>query len=176
VRIERSLALAHLPNGRKSRHVGRPLADLVAPALGKTLAARGFAAANVVLAWPDIVGDRLAKFCEPIALEWPRGPRTGEDERPPATLVVRVEGAFALEVQHLSPLILERINSHFGWRCAGKLVIRQGRVSPNTPSKPLLIEPDAEAVAKSRKMTAEIADDALRDAITGLGALVLTKR
>src|SRR5438270_388996 len=82
-------------------------------------------------AWPEIVGERLAKVCEPISLEWARGPRTGEDERQPATLVVRVEGAFGLEVQHLAPALLERINSHFGWRCAGKLAIRQGRVSPN---------------------------------------------
>ena len=53
--------------------VGRQLGDLVAPALGKALAARGFAAADVVMAWREIVGERLAAASEPSALEWPRG-------------------------------------------------------------------------------------------------------
>ena len=164
------------PGRRRPRQIGRPLADLVAPALGKTLAARGFAAADVVLAWPEIVGERLAKVCEPIALEWPRGPRVGEDEGKSATLVIRVEGAFGLEVQHLAPAILERINSHFGWRCAGKLAIRQGRVAAKAGPKPAAPPPDAQAMANSRRMAAEIADDGLRRAVIELGALVLAKR
>ena len=145
------------PTRRQPRQIGRPLADLVAPALGKTLAARGFAAADVVLAWPEIVGERLAKVCEPVALEWPRGSKADVDDRSSATLVMRVEGAYGLEVQHLAPVILERINSHFGWRCAGKLAIRQGRVSARKEPKPEKARPDTQAVAKSREMAAEIA-------------------
>jgi hypothetical protein len=41
------------------------------------------------------------------------GPRAG-------TLTVRVEGAFALELQHLGPLVIERINRHYGWACVGR--------------------------------------------------------
>ena len=161
---------------RRPRQVGRPLADLVAPALGKTLAARGFAAADVVLAWPEIVGERLAKVCEPVALEWPRGSRTDVTQRSPATLVMRVEGAHGLEVQHLAPVILERVNSHFGWCCAGRLAIRQGRIGPRKEPNPVKAKPEAQAVAKGRKMAAEIADDKLREALAELGALVLAKR
>jgi hypothetical protein len=168
--------LTQSPGRRRPRQIGRPLADLLQPALGKTLAARGFAAADVVLAWPEIVGERLAKVCEPVALEWPRGARTDVDERKPATLVMRVEGAYGLEVQHLAPVILERINSHFGWRCAGKLAIRQGRMSAKAEPKPAKIPPDAQALAKGREMAAEISDDKLRDALAELGALVLAKR
>ncbi len=164
------------PTRRRPRQVGRPLADLIAPALGKTLAARGFAAADVVLSWPEIVGERLAKVCEPVALEWPRGSRTEGSERNPATLVMRVEGAYGLEVQHLAPVILERVNSHFGWRCAGRLVIRQGRVSARKEAKPENAPPDARALAAGRDMAAEIADDKLRDALAELGALILSKR
>jgi hypothetical protein len=35
------------------------LADLVDACLAPALAAQGFAAADVVVAWPDIVGERL---------------------------------------------------------------------------------------------------------------------
>ena len=82
-RLEGRLLLDPVTGRRRPRQIGRPLADLVAPALGKTLAARGFAAADVVLAWPEIVGERLAKVCEPIALEWPRGSKADVDERSP---------------------------------------------------------------------------------------------
>ena len=72
-------------------------------------------------AWPEIVGERLAPYCEPVKMQWPRRPAGLDRRRPqePATLVVRVEGAFALELQHLAPVIIERVNAHYGWRCVG---------------------------------------------------------
>ncbi|SED05969.1 hypothetical protein SAMN05444161_2420 [Rhizobiales bacterium GAS191] len=183
---------------RRPRQIGRPLADLVAPALGKTLAARGFAAADVVMAWPDIVGERLAGICEPVSLDWPRAAKgraipkrrggfaegegqpdlapIGGEARGGATLVMRVEGAFGLEVQHLTPLILERVNAYFGWRCAEKLVIRQGRVTPKAKTRAPPAPPDPQALAKGRKIAAGITDDTLREALSQLGALVLAKR
>jgi hypothetical protein len=187
--------LAASTGTRRPRQIGRPLADLVAPALGKTLAARGFAAADVVMAWPDIVGERLAGICEPISLDWPRsgkgrsageagGARPGQrgpggddaEARGGATLVMRVEGAFGLEVQHLAPLILERVNAYFGWRCAEKLVIRQGRVRPRAEARRPPAPPDRQALAKGHKIASGIADERLREALAQLGALVLSKR
>ena len=184
--------MAQSTASRRPRQIGRPLADLVAPALGKTLAARGFAAAHVVMAWPDIVGDRLAEFCEPISLDWPRpgkGRRLGgaaarprdhgldeAEQRGGATLVMRVEGAFGLEAQHLAPLILERVNAYFGWRCAEKLLIRQGRVTPKAKKRSAPPPPDRQAVAKGRKHASGIEDDALRESLARLGALVFSRR
>ena len=58
------------------------------------------------------------------------------DARPePATLVVRVESAFALEMQHLAPIVIERVNAHYGWRCVGRLVLKQGPVR-RRPTRP----------------------------------------
>ena len=160
---------------RPPRLIGRPLADLVAPAIGKTLAARGFAAADVVMAWPDIVGERLAEVSEPIALEWPRSATARDTPGAAATLVLRVEGAFGLELQHLAPAILERVNAYFGWRCAAKLVIRQGRVSREPRARPPRRPPGKEALALGRLRAAGIADETLREALAQLGALVLDK-
>ena len=39
--------------------------------------------------------------------------------RSPRTLVLRVEGPVALEIQHLSGVIIERVNRFFGWRAVG---------------------------------------------------------
>ncbi len=90
------------------------------------------------MAWPDIVGERLASFTQPLKIEWKRR-SAGADPatRPePATLVVRVESAFALEMQHLAPVVIERVNAHYGWRCIGRIVLKQGPVRRPEPRRP----------------------------------------
>ena len=56
-------------------------------------------------------------------MAWPR--RVHEDDPEPATLVLRVEGPVALEIQHLSGVIIEKVNRFFGWRAVGRIQIRQ---------------------------------------------------
>jgi hypothetical protein len=106
------------------------LADLTAKAMDPVLAKQGFGAADIILNWEDIVGERLARYCEPVKLQWPARPAKGEPGmgQEPASLVVRVEGGFAIELQHVSPLVIERVNAHLGWRCIGRLLLRQGDV------------------------------------------------
>ncbi len=174
----------------RTRYGGRPLADWVDGCIAPALARFGFGEADIVSGWADIAGPRVAAFAEPVEIKWPRKgtasktPRaaleTGGDAppepgggRPPATLVVRVEGAFALELQHLAPLLIERINAHLGWRCIGRLALRQapltGRPERKAPAPP----PKPAAVAAARGLTGGIDDEALRDALVRLGARVL---
>ncbi len=94
----------------------KPLADLIDVCLGPALAAQGFASADIIAAWPEIVGERLSGFTQPVKIEWKRkGAGSDPGTRPePSTLVIRVESAFAIEVQHLAPVIVERVNAHYG--------------------------------------------------------------
>ncbi|HEY8382960.1 MAG TPA: DciA family protein [Microvirga sp.] len=153
----------------------RPLADLIDACLGPSLAAQGFAAADVIVAWPEIVGERLAAFSQPVKIEWKRkGPGAVPGERPePATLVVRVEGAFALEMQHLAPVVMERVNAHYGWRCVGKIVLKQGPVR-RTPARrrEAAIASPADR-ARVGALVAPIAEDGLKAALARLGEAVL---
>jgi hypothetical protein len=155
----------------------KPLADLVDTCLGPALAKQGFAASDVVAAWPEIVGERLAARSRPVKLEWPRRGRPDPDARPePAALVVRIEGAFALEMQHLAPLLVERINAHYGWRCVGKIVLKQGPV-PRPKAKR---EPPPELSPQDRERLAEktqgVESEPLRAALDRLGAAVVGSR
>jgi hypothetical protein len=155
----------------------KPLADLVDSCLGPALAAQGFAASDVIVAWPDIAGERLAAFSRPVKLEWPRRGRTDPDARPePATLIVRVEGAFALEMQHLAPLLIERINARYGWRCVGRIVLKQGPV-PRPKRRP---QPPAPLSDEKRQRlaatTAKVEEAPLREALDRLGAAVLAAK
>jgi hypothetical protein len=153
----------------------RPLADLIDACLGPSLAAQGFAAADVIVAWPEIVGERLASFSQPVKVEWKRRPAGADPERrpDPAVLVVRVESAFALEMQHLAPVVVERVNAHYGWRCIGRIVLKQGPVRRAGPKRPPL--PDI-AEADRRRVDAAvegIAESGLRAALDRLGRAVV---
>jgi hypothetical protein len=89
-------------------------------------------------------------------------------------LALRVEGAFVLEVQHAAPLIIERVNAHLGWRCIGKLQIRQGPVRTSRPSKAPKPLPDAQAIESAGRVSEGLADESLRAAMTRLGAAVFS--
>jgi len=153
----------------------RPLADFLDSCLGPSLAAQGFATSDVIVAWPDIVGERLAAFTQPLKIEWKRkGPHADPEARPdPATLVVRVESAFALEMQHLAPVVIDRVNTYYGWRCIGKLVLKQGPVRRAEKPRPVvrsLTEADRERLGAAIR---PIEDETLRAALDRLGQAIV---
>lgn len=155
----------------------RPLADLVEQCLQPVLARQGFAASDIIVSWPEIVGDRLAGFCEPVKMQWPRRPAGfAEDRSPePATLIVRVEGVFAIELQHMAPVVVERVNARYGWRCVGRLSLRQGPVGRDRAPKPRLREPAPADLAAASERIGTVEDDGLRDALVRLGAGIIAR-
>jgi hypothetical protein len=100
---------------------------------------------------------------------WPR--RVHEDDPEPATLVLRVEGPVALEIQHLSGVILEKVNRFFGWRAVGRIQIRQAPLKRQV-KKAAPRGPDPGEVARLAEGMADIGDKSLRDALARLGASV----
>jgi hypothetical protein len=160
---------------QKTAPWSRPLADLVGAAINPVLARQGFGESDIVLFWEEIVGERLAATSEPLCLRWPaRGtvPRAPS----PATLVVRVEGAYALELQHVSGLVIERVNAHLGFACVGRIAIKQGPLERRQGPKTVRRPPPAEAVAAAQAAVCGIEEEALRQALGRLGARVLQPR
>ena len=160
---------------RKPRPRAKPLADFVDVCLGPSLARQGFATSDVIVAWADIVGERLAEFTQPLKIEWKRkGPGADPDAKPePAILVVRTESAFALEMQHLAPVVIERVNTYYGWRCIGRLVLKQGpvrRAEKKRVVAPVLDPADRERVSAA---TRPIEEDGLRLALDRLGQAIV---
>ena len=85
-----------------------PLGASIGSLLGPTLAARGLGQASLVTHWPEIVGNAIAAYARPFQLQWPPrgGKRDPDDASAPATLVLRIDGAFALEAQHAAATIV----------------------------------------------------------------------
>jgi len=100
----------------------RSLAAEVPRITRSVLGRKGFAEAGLLQHWPEIAGPDLARITQPVKLSFPRADRTG------GTLTVRCGGAAALEVQHLAPVILQRINAHLGYGALNRLKIEQGKL------------------------------------------------
>ncbi len=149
-----------------------PLADLVGKTVGDALARQGFAATEIVTRWADIVGEDLARRSEPAKLTWPRR----DDPDSIGVLQIRVDGAYALEIQHLQPVIIERVNRYFGWRCVGRLAIRQGPVAPRRRKPPPRKEPSPAEIEQARKSIGAFEDLALGHSVARLGALIKDRK
>jgi len=153
---------------KRAKSYARPLAELVRRTLADTFARQGFASTELVTHWNDIVGAEIAAHGEPLRLNWPRG---GDMDTPePATLVLRVEGPIAIEIQHLAPVILERVNRFFGWRAVGRLALRQAPLT-RRQVPPVRPAPDPAAAVRLAE-TIDVADEDLRNALARLGAAI----
>jgi hypothetical protein len=143
------------------------LADVASACLSDSFARQGFARAELVTRWADIVGSEIAALAEPIKLQWQR---TAPGEGEPATLVLRVEGPAAIEVQHLSNVILERVNRFMGWRAIDRLALRQAPLRRRFKPPPRLIDPAA--AAEIATTLDKVDDESLRAALGRLGAAI----
>jgi hypothetical protein len=157
---------------KPSRSFPRPLSDLLGATLNERFAQQGFASRELITRWADIAGAEIAAHCEPTRIQWPR-PEGGEDAEP-ATLVLRVEGPSALEIQHLSAVILERVNRFFGWQAIGRIALRQAPLRRREKKQPPR-GPDQAEIARLAGTLPETLDEDLRQALARLGAAVKGK-
>ena len=146
----------------------RALSELLHKTLSEAFAKRGFASSEIITRWSDIVGPEIAQHSQPEKIQWPR-PMHGET-REPATLVLRVEGPVAVEIQHLSPVVLERVNRFFGWHVVGQLRLRQAplRRAKRTPAGAA----NAQLAERIAGELGEVRSAELRDALARLGAAI----
>lgn len=137
----------------------------------------GFANASILSDWPLIAGEETASYTAPERLIWPRrgpdvsgiAPTSAGHRRPSgATLVLRVDGPRAIEVQHAAPRIIESVNSYFGYRAVADLRIVQGPVIRRSRPLPPAPENDAQELDGLER----ISDGALRKALARLKARV----
>ena len=147
----------------------KPLSVLLRDVFSDAYARQGFAARELVTRWADIAGPEIAAHSEPMKMQWPR-PVEGQPQEP-ATLVLRVEGPMALEIQHASDVILQRVNRFFGWSAVGRLALRQAPLS-RRDQRPVSRAPDPGEVAKIAESLSSVEDDELRSALARLGALI----
>ena len=147
----------------------KPLSVLLSDVFSDAYARQGFAARELVTRWAEIAGPEIAVHAEPLKIQWPR-PVEGQPQEP-ATLVLRVDGPMALEIQHSSDVILQRVNRFLGWNAIGRLALRQAPLSRRNAKK-APAAPDARSVAEVEKTLSSVEDADLRAALARLGASI----
>ena len=103
--------------------IGRLLSDLLSPAARR----RGFAQAAVLAEWDRIVGPMLAARCQPVRLAFERGRTTH------GVLFLRARGGAALELQHATLQICERVNDYMGYPAVARVHLMQVPLPRPTP-------------------------------------------
>ena len=155
----------------------RAIAAMLPRVAGAALRRHGFAgptgaAVRVVSDWPAIIGEELARVTMPERLSFPRG--AAATSEPGGVLRIRAAGPLALELQHLEPLVIERINRYFGYRAVARLAFVQA--PPAAPMPKRGAAPPAEIAPEEARRLADslagIEDETLRAALRRLGRAV----
>lgn len=124
----------------------------------------GFIQASVVSRWAEIVGERYAKVSSPESIRFPAGKKSS------GVLNIVVQGAHAPLMQHLAPVIVERVNRFFGYHAVAKLAFRQGAplARQQIPQRPQL-RPVPKELGDGLR---EIADPELRACLEALAGRI----
>ncbi len=157
------------PPERRGGAGPRAVAEMAARLTKKPLGKRGFTEAALVSGWAGIVGSLLGRETLPLRIAFPPPQRSG------GVLHVRVSsGAMATQLQHLEPLLLQRINGYFGYGAVARLHMVQGPLPPRpvrqVPKAPELSPEKRQALQASLE---KVSDPALRAALERLGRYVL---
>lgn len=134
---------------------------------------RGTSISRLQVDWPAIVGPELARTTRPEALLAGRGARATQVAG--KALRLRVSGAAALEVQHMTGQIVERVNAYFGHKAIDDIRLVQGTIA-RPPARPVPPAPDRATMERMAGRVAEVKDPELRAALARLGARVALNR
>ena len=117
----------------------------------------------MVSRWREIVGERYARVSAPESIRFPPGKRAA------GVLTLVVAGAHAPMMQHVAPVIAERVNRFFGYEAVARVQFRQGVVlaakAKQSRAAPPSLRPLPAALGDSLR---QIADPELRACLESL--------
>ncbi len=134
----------------------RPLSQLLPPVTRAAYKRRSPAAASLMADWANIVGPRLAAETAPRRLSGTQ-------------LTIACSGPMAMELAHLAPVLIERINTASGRRIVERLRFVQDFTAP-----PPLPEPAPQAAAPTP--IEDLPAGELNDALARLRAAIRERR
>jgi hypothetical protein len=157
---KKKLEKEEAPRSCRARSAG----DLVGAIGDQSFRRFGFVQSSIVRRWPEIVGERYAKVSSPESIRFPAGRKSS------GVLTLLVEGAHAPLMQHLAPMIIDKVNLFFGYAAVNRIVFRQGRppAAAPRPERPQL-RPVPKELGEGLR---EIADPELRACLESLAARI----
>ena len=145
------------PKPRKFRPFPQTVGECVEPLTRPVFKAQGLAHARLITHWAHVVGPQLAMRCHPLKLQFPRQSQSG------GTLTIGCEPGFSLELQHMQPVILERLAAYFGYKAVDRLTF-QPISAPASPRTSVKIKRPS-LPKDAAKLSEDAADPELREAL-----------
>ena len=172
----RNLATPARRRGRGFQSAGATVRGAVDQMAGR----QGFAESEVLLRWPEIAGEALAKVCRPVKVHYGASRNLG------ATLIVQTDSGRAPEVEHQGPVLVDRVNQFYGYRAISRLKVTQSTGLGRAPGfaegqaaftgQPVQqTEPTARDQKTAAAMAEQIENPGLREALSRMGAHVLAQ-
>lgn len=143
----------------------KPLSATVTEVVKPVFKKHGFAEHRILTQWNQIVGEEFAAVSVPQKLAIPRGKKEG------GTLHVLAAPGRALELQHLQPVILDKIATYFGYPAVARLAFTQTSPAFFRKEKKSLPAPASAATADDTfvALAAGCEDEDVRRALKSLG-------
>ena len=143
----------------------RAAGDLVGDIGGVSFRRFGFIQSSIVSRWGEIVGERYGRVSSPESIKFPTGRKGG------GVLTLLVDGAHAPLIQHLTPMIVERVNRFFGYAAIDRIVFRQGKPpAPAARAQRPALRPVPKELGEGLR---EIADPELRACLESLASQIV---
>lgn len=123
-----------MANYRKYSLFPKTLTDCIEPLTRPVFKAKGLAHTRLLTEWSQIVGPELAASSIPEKLSFPTG-KTND-----GILTISVQNGFAPQMQHMQPIILERLSTYFGYKAVSRIHIshsyKKAAATPPPAPKP----------------------------------------
>jgi len=104
---------------KKKFHGSVSLANILGEVTKPIFKDMGFVQGNIMANWHDIVGGEIAEQTLPRDVKFSR------DKKTDGTLHLEVYDASSLRIQHMEPIIIEKIAVYFGYKAISKIKIFQ---------------------------------------------------
>lgn len=152
------------PRANRARAVG----DMLPTVGGASFRRFGFVQSSVVSRWAEIVGPKYAGVTAPESIRFPHGKRAD------GVLTLSVDSGHAAMMQHVAPVIVERVNRFFGYPAVARVAIRQGVIA-RTPARRVVpaLKPVSTEIGDSLR---GIGDPELRACLEGLASALAATR
>ncbi|MFW0777104.1 MAG: DUF721 domain-containing protein [Rickettsiales bacterium] len=145
----------------------KTLSSCIEPLTRPVLKSQGIASSRLLSQWQEVVGEAMATRSYPAKLTFPRGKTTE------GTLTIAVENGFATEIQHMMPVILERLATYYGYKAVSRIVISHSYSPLEKPKKP---KPKRVSNVDYTELTKDIGDDDLKLALESFAQTLSDKK
>jgi len=111
------------PSKNMPTRLGLHTQKIVKPVFKK----RGLMEGKIITHWPQIVGERFARLTIAEKITFPKGKKNE------GTLHLSVTSSGALLLHYAQDLLLEQVNTFFGYKALSKLHMSHGFIPPKEP-------------------------------------------